>query len=199
MKVYVATKNIGKLSELRAIFAESPLELHTYDAYADVEETAISYEGNAWLKAQALAAQLRDARIAAPVLADDSGLEVDALGGRPGVYSARYAGADASWQQRRALLLEELHGVPRTERGGRFVCAIAFVDPSGRETTASGTVNGCMTEEERGGGGFGYDPLFYYPPLGCSFAELDSAVKNAVSHRGAAARSLLKALQSLLF
>lgn len=199
MKTYVATKNAGKLAELRAIFAASPLELHTYDAYADVEETADSYEGNALLKARALAAQLRDAGIAAPVLADDSGLEVDALGGRPGVYSARYAGADASWKRRRTLLLEELRGVTRAERGARFVCTIAFVDPSGSETTASGTVNGCMTQEERGGGGFGYDPLFYYPPLGCTFAELNPAVKNAVSHRGSAARSLLKALQSLLF
>ncbi len=199
MKTYVATKNAGKLAELHAIFAGSPLELHTYDAYPDVAEAADSYGGNALLKARALAAQLRDAGIAAPVLADDSGLEVDALGGRPGIYSARYAGADASWKQRRALLLEELHGVPRTERGARFVCTIAFIDRSGSETAAGGTVNGCMTEEERGGGGFGYDPLFYYPPLGCTFAELDPAVKNGVSHRGAAARSLLKALQSLLF
>lgn len=199
MKVYVATKNAGKLDELRAIFAGSPLKLYTFDAYADVDETADSYAGNALLKARALAAQLRTAGIDAPVIADDSGLEVAALGGRPGIYSARYAGADASWGQRRALLLEELGGVPEARRGARFVCTMAFVGGSGAETTVRGTVDGCMTEEERGSGGFGYDPLFYYAPLGCTFAELDPAVKNAVSHRGTAARSMLEALRSLLF
>jgi len=199
VKTYVATKNAGKLGELRAIFASSPLELRTFDGYRDVEETADSYAGNAVLKARALAAQLRAAGIDAPVLADDSGLEVDALGGRPGIYSARYAGTDASWPRRRAHLLEELRGVPQAGRGGRFVCTMAFVDASGKETVAGGSVAGYLTEEERGSAGFGYDPVFYYPPLGCTFAELDPAVKNAVSHRGAAARSLLEALQSLLF
>ena len=196
MKTYVATKNAGKLDELRAIFAGSPLELHTWDAYADVDETADSYAGNALLKAEALAAQLRRAGIEARVLADDSGLEVAALDGRPGIYSARYAGAEASWARRRALLLEELRSVPPDGRQARFVCTMAFVGPALKAATASGTVAGRITEEERGSGGFGYDPLFYYPPLGCTFAELDPKVKNAVSHRHEAAQALLATLHA---
>ena len=199
MDAYVATKNAGKLGELREIFAASPLRLKTYDAYADVEETGDSYAGNALLKANALAAQLRDAGIHAPVLADDSGLEVAELGGRPGIYSARYAGAGATWPQRRALLLEELRGFPEERRGARFVCTMAFVDGASVETIVEGTVEGFITEEERGGGGFGYDPVFFYPALRCTFAELEPGVKNALSHRGAAARALLEALQPLLF
>lgn len=194
MKTYVATKNAGKLAELRAIFAKAPLDLHTFDGYGDVDETESSYAGNALLKARALAAQLRAAGVVALVLADDSGLEVDALGGRPGVYSARYAGADASWPQRRRTLLGELDGVRHRARSARFVCTMALVDPEGRETTVSGTVEGCITEDERGTAGFGYDPLFYYPPLGRTFAELDSAVKNSISHRRMAAETLLAAI-----
>ncbi len=192
---YVATKNSGKLAELRAIFAGSTLELHTCDGYADVEETAGSYAGNALLKAHALAAQLRAAGTTAPVLADDSGLEVDALDGRPGIYSARYAGAAASWVRRRALLLEELRDVPPPKRGARFVCTMAFVNPAGEAATFVGTVAGSITEEERGSGGFGYDPIFYYPPYGCTFAELDPETKNSVSHRRNAARMLLATLR----
>jgi XTP/dITP diphosphohydrolase len=196
VKTYVATKNAGKLDELRAIFDGSPLELDTWDAYADVDETADSYAGNALLKAEALAVQLRQAGIDARVLADDSGLEVVALDGRPGIYSARYAGAEASWRRRRTLLLEELRSVPPAGRQARFVCTMALVGPGLKAATASGTVAGRITEEERGSGGFGYDPLFYYPPLGCTFAELDPTVKNAVSHRHEAAQALLATLRA---
>jgi len=190
MQTFVATHNAGKLAELRAIFAGSPLELQSFADYADVEETGESYVANALLKAHSLARQLSDAGIAACVLADDSGLEVDALQGRPGIYSARYAGVQASWAQRRALLLREVGATPASERSARFVAALALVRPSGEPITAVGTVDGSITTEERGDGGFGYDPVFYYPPCGCTFAELSAHEKNAISHRRAAADNL---------
>jgi XTP/dITP diphosphohydrolase len=194
MRTYVATKNVGKLTEMRALFAGSPLELLTYAAYADVLEDANAYVGNALLKARGLARQLREAEITAAVLADDSGLEVDALGGRPGVFSARYAGAAATWPQRRAQLLLELQGIPQPSRGARFVSAMALVLPGGEELTAVGFVNGRIVEDERGAGGFGYDPVFLHPPSRATFAELSEQEKNAVSHRHAAAAALLATL-----
>jgi XTP/dITP diphosphohydrolase len=195
VKTYVATKNAGKLREMEAIFAGSPLELVTYPAYGDVEETANSYVGNAILKARALALQLQDAGVDGAVLADDSGLEVDALDGRPGILSARYAGVESSWTQRRGLLLAELNGVGEGERGARFVCLMALI-VAGRELLASvGIVEGRIVEVERGSHGFGYDPVFFYPPRACTFAELSDDEKNAVSHRRRAADGLLSALR----
>jgi non-canonical purine NTP pyrophosphatase (RdgB/HAM1 family) len=195
VKTYVATKNVGKLAELRQIFAGSVLQLDAYDAYAGVVEDADSYVGNALLKARGLARQLREAGIAAAAIADDSGLEVDALGGRPGVYSARYAGADALWTRRRARLLEEMVGIPESKRGARFVSAMALVLPGNEEFTSLGSVAGRVAKDERGGGGFGYDPLFLYEPCGSTFAELTADEKNAVSHRREAADELLRALR----
>jgi XTP/dITP diphosphohydrolase len=194
VKVYVATKNAGKIAELQAIFSFSPLEPCTYADYDDVDETADSYAGNALLKAQTLAHQLREAGIEGAALADDSGLEVSALGGRPGVYSARYGGAEASWTQRRALLLDELRAVPWDDRGARFVCSMALVEPNGNVVRADGTVEGFIAEAPRGAGGFGYDPVFWYPPRRCTFAQLTAEDKNAVSHRRAAADALLLAM-----
>jgi non-canonical purine NTP pyrophosphatase (RdgB/HAM1 family) len=196
VKTYVATKNPGKLGEIKAIFGGSALQLETYPAYADVPEDATSYLGNAVLKARALRAQLRDDGIDAAVLADDSGLEVDALHGRPGLLSARYAGTQSLWPQRRTLLLAELQDVPEGERTARFVCVMTLLVP-GRELTASiGVVEGRIVELERGSGGFGYDPIFLYPPAGRTFGELTQAEKNAVSHRRRAADALLTALRS---
>jgi XTP/dITP diphosphohydrolase len=195
MRTFVATKNAGKLREMRAIFERSALRLETFAEYRDVEETADSYEGNAGLKALALHEQLRAAGIEAAVLADDSGLEVDALGGRPGIYSARYGGENITWPQRRALLLDELAGVSPERRGARFVSALAFVEPHGRPWSARGTVEGRITEREAGEHGFGYDPLFWYPPLSCTFAQLDPGEKNRVSHRQRAADALLASLR----
>lgn len=191
MKTYVATKNAGKLREMIAIFAGSPLELVTYPAYADVAEDAASYVGNAILKARALAKQLDDGGIEAAVLSDDSGLEVDALNGRPGVLSARYAGVENSWPNRRGLLLSELDGVSEAARTARFVCVMALIVPGRELFTAIGTVEGRIVEAERGTGGFGYDPVFYYPPRGCTFAELTEREKNALSHRRRAADAIL--------
>ncbi len=194
MKTYAATNNAGKLAEMRAIFADSPLELSVYPEYASVPEVAADYLGNALLKAKALARQLADAGIRAAALADDSGMEVAALGGRPGVYSARYGGADATWESRRLSLLDELRGVPAERRGARFVSAMALISAAGEIFTAQGTVDGSIVERAAGSGGFGYDPLFFYAPRGRTFAQLQPEEKNAVSHRRAAAQELLAAL-----
>ena len=195
MKTFVATQNAGKLRELRAIFSGSALTLAKPRKYAAVVEDADTYAGNALLKAQALAATLEKRGIEGMVLADDSGLEVDALEGRPGVYSARYGGADIGWAERRAALLEELRGVPPYRRSARFVCALALIEPGREPVVVTGHVNGYLLEVESGTGGFGYDPLFFYPPSGRSFASLSEKEKNAVSHRRRAADALLSALR----
>lgn len=196
MKTFVATQNAGKLRELRAIFSGSPLALAKPRKYAAVVEDADTYAGNALLKAQALAATQEKRGIEGMVLADDSGLEVDALEGRPGVYSARYGGADIGWPERRAALLAELRGVPPYRRSARFVCALALIEPGREPVVVTAHVNGYLLEVESGAGGFGYDPLFFYPPSGCSFAALREKEKNAVSHRRRAAEALLSALRS---
>lgn len=194
MKTFVATKNLGKLMEMREIFAGSAIELETYPLYADVEESAGDYVGNARLKASALMKQLRDAGISAAVLADDSGLEVAALDGRPGIYSARYAGVDTPWPDRRQALLAELRDVPPDRRAGRFVCAMVLLLPDGRELDGFGTVEGRMVEEVRGRFGFGYDPLFVPDGDTRTFAEFPEEEKNRVSHRRRAADAVLAAL-----
>jgi len=196
MKTFVATKNSGKLAEIEAILAGSPLELQTYPQYVDVIEGEASYVDNALLKARALRRQLHDAGISAAVLADDSGIEVDAMDGRPGVLSARYAGVDASWEQRLFSMLAELRNTPDGARGGRFVCVMALVLPNGREITARGIVEGTIAREVHGGSGFGYDPIFFYPPLACTFGELTPQRKNEVSHRRRAADALLASMQT---
>ena len=196
MKTYVATQNAGKLHELRAIFSGSPLELAKPRKYAAVVEDADTYAGNALIKARALAATLRERGIEGMVLADDSGLEVDALEGKPGIYSARYGGADIGWPERRAALLAEVRGVPPYRRAARFVCALAFIEPGREPIIATGQVTGYLLEVESGAGGFGYDPLFFHPPSGRSFAALTEKEKNAVSHRRRAADVLLAALRN---
>lgn len=127
-------------------------------------------------------------------LGDDSGLEVDALGGGPGLYSARYGGPGLDDAGRCARLLEALTGVPDAARTARFVCVIALVDPSGVEHVVEGTADGLILTAPRGGGGFGYDPLFYYPPLGRTFAELSDDEKAGVSHRGRAIQAARRVL-----
>jgi XTP/dITP diphosphohydrolase len=196
MKTYLASTNEGKRRELEAIFAGSDVELVAYPDYRETAEDAPSYIGNAILKARALTEQLREAGIKSAVLADDSGIEVDALGGRPGLRSARYAGPESGWRERRALLLSELQGVPDLLRTARFICVMALIVPGRELLTSLGVVEGYILGAERGGGGFGYDPLFLYPAAGRSFAELPAPEKNAVSHRRRAADALLAALRS---
>jgi XTP/dITP diphosphohydrolase len=192
--VYVATKNAGKLEELRELFADSRWTVATYAGYPDVDEGDASYAVNAALKAEALRARLLQDGVAEAVLGDDSGIEVAALDGRPGVLSARYGGADLSWSGRRALMLSEIAASGTTDRSARFVCALHFITAGGDAIAVDGCVDGRIAESERGDAGFSYDPLFVYPPAERTFAELAAAEKNAVSHRGRAVVRLLAAL-----
>ena len=195
MITYLATKNAGKLGEIATMLAGSPLELRTYTAYADPEEGHESYIANALLKARALRSQLLGAGIAdAAVLADDSGIELDALGGAPGVDSAIYAGAGTPWRKRLACMLEDIRTHDGTRRGARFVCVMALIRPNGSELVVQGDVRGEIAGEPRGDHGFGYDPIFFYPPIGKTFGEIPEAEKNLLSHRGRAARALIEAL-----
>lgn len=195
-KLILASANSGKLRELAEMLAPLGYDLVSQTALGitSAEETGSTFEQNALLKARHAALQAR-----APALADDSGIEVAALGGRPGVYSARYAGADASDRQNLDKLLQELQRTPADMRGARYRCVIAFVrhaDDS-EPLIAEGTWEGRILEAPRGSGGFGYDPIFQ--PEGCelSAAELDPRAKNRVSHRGKALQELLAQLQCL--
>ncbi len=195
MNVFVATKNAGKLRELRAIFAGYGWTLETYEGYADPEEGVDSYIDNAAEKARALRAQLVAVGRRVAVLGDDSGLEVDALGGRPGVVSARYGGPDATWAQRRQLLRDEL-AAAGGERGAAFVCALHFIDENGEETSVLRRLRGTIAETDRGEAGFSYDPIFLYLPENLTFAELVEERKNAISHRALAAEALVEAVDA---
>lgn len=193
-RVVVATKNAGKLAEIRAAL---PFPGWHFVSSADlgdwpeVEETGESFEDNARLKARAA----RE-RFGLAALADDSGLEVDTLGGEPGVYSSRYAGPCATDADNNARLLLALADVPERERTARFRCVMVFEDDDGTETVVSGTCEGSIGFDARGEHGFGYDPLFAPDATpGRRMAELDLAEKNAISHRGAALRALREALE----
>jgi XTP/dITP diphosphohydrolase len=191
VKTFVATKNLGKLAEMREIFAGSPLRLDTFPTYADVAEGDADYTDNARLKARRLFEQLRAAGIRAAVLADDSGLEVAALGGRPGVLSARYGGTDAAWPARRAQLLAEISAQQGDDRAARFVCAMVLLFEDGREIDALGTLDGSIAPQEQGHFGFGYDPIFIPAGANRTLAEYSEREKNAISHRRRAAEALL--------
>ena len=194
MQVYVATTNAGKLREMEALFAAAPIELVRFAGYEDPVEGDVSYADNAALKARALRAQLQRAGEPGNVLADDSGLEVFALGRRPGVLTAYYGGAELPWSERRKKLIAELAETGSPDRRARFVCALHFVDAGGREFATLGTVEGEIAPEERGELGFSFDPVFLYPPAGRTFAELDPEAKNRVSHRAIAAAGLVAEL-----
>jgi XTP/dITP diphosphohydrolase len=188
----LATLNPSKGRELVELLGDVAFDVRLLAEWPGArapEETEDSYAGNALLKARA-ASQLTGFL----ALADDSGLEVDALGGEPGVHSARYGGPGLDDAGRVRLLLDALRGVPAARRSARFRCVIAIAAPGGAERLAEGTVEGLIAEAPRGSGGFGYDPVFYYPPLGRTMAELTEAEKALVGHRGravAAARPLL--------
>ncbi len=191
MKIAIATNNQNKLREIRAIlggFFDEALSLSDLGIDIDIEETGTTLTENALIKARTI----RDLT-GLPALADDSGLMVDALGGAPGVYSARYAGEEHDDKKNNALLLKNLEGKPRD---AKFCSVIALSYPDGRELTAEGSVRGVILEEERGTGGFGYDPLFFSPELGKTFAEATPEQKNSVSHRSRALRAMLELLSS---
>ncbi len=192
MKIIAATGNKSKIKEIKEIFSPLGFEVISQsEAEIDIEpeENGASFEENALIKARA-AAEYTDAC----VIADDSGLCVDALDGRPGIYSARYAGEGASDKDKIAKLLSELSG--EENRTAHFMTSVAFIMPDGREITAHGRVDGHILEEALGENGFGYDPVFFSNELGKSFAEATAEEKNSVSHRGRALRALYEILQA---
>ena len=195
-KLLLATNNQGKIAEFRYLLDGCGWQLVTpadVGVQLDVEETGQTYLENATIKALAFA---RASGLAS--LADDSGLEVDALDGRPGVFSARYAGVDLTDGERVAALLEELADVSEVGRTARFRCVIAIATANGEVKLAEGTVEGRIAAEPRGENGFGYDPIFELPERGLTVAELPASEKHAVSHRGVAARKARNLLEKML-
>ncbi len=193
-RVVLASGNPGKLAEMRALLGALQMEVVPQSAF-DVpaaEETGLSFVENAILKARNAARHTR-----LPALADDSGIEVDALDGAPGIYSARFAGPDAADADNNARLLEALTGLPEARRSARYQCIVVYMrhaaDPV--PLICQGSWEGRILAQAQGSGGFGYDPLFWVPELGCSAAQLPSEEKNRRSHRGQALRCLAEALR----
>lgn len=186
MRILVATTNRGKLGEIFPLLAGLPLEIQTladYPPIAAPDETGVTFAENAAQKARFYANHTGSLTVA-----EDSGLEIDALGGAPGVHSARFGG-DTTYPEKFALIEDQLRRIPSANRTARFVCALAVVDGKRVVFEACGVVEGSIVPEARGTGGFGYDPIFYYPPFGCTLAEAGER-KSSVSHRGQAFRKL---------
>ncbi|MGA2776104.1 MAG: RdgB/HAM1 family non-canonical purine NTP pyrophosphatase [Steroidobacteraceae bacterium] len=192
-KLVVATANAGKLREIQALLAQLPFDVVSQSALGveSPEETGTSFLENALLKARHAAAATGLA-----VIADDSGLEVDALDGAPGIYSARYAGPTADDAANNAKLLQQMQEIPARHRSARYRCVLVYLPTGAAEapTIVEGVWEGQIALEPRGFGGFGYDPYFWLPDLGRTAAELESAEKNRLSHRGQAIRALQRAL-----
>ena len=193
MKIVLASRNKKKIAELQTLLGEyiegiEILSLDDVGILGEIEENGNSFSENALIKARAAA---ESGYIG---IGDDSGLEVDALGGAPGIYSARYAGGHGDDEANNQLLLKNLED--KTDRSARFICALACVYPDGREDICViGKAEGEIISEYRGAGGFGYDPLFYFPPLGKTFGELSAEEKNRVSHRSDAIRKMAEKLK----
>ena len=195
-RIIFATGNEGKMKEIRMILADlgvPVLSMKQAGVSADIVEDGKTFEENAAIKAETI----RDLT-GAIVLADDSGLEIDYLGGEPGIYSARYMGEDTSYDIKNQNLLDRLEGVPDEKRTARFVCAICAALPDGRKLTTRGTIEGIIGHGISGENGFGYDPIFWLPEYGCSTAELSPEKKNELSHRGKALRAIKEQLREIL-
>lgn len=193
-RIIFATGNENKMKEIRMILKDLGLEiLSMKEAGADVEiiEDGMSFEENAEIKARSVARVLTNDI----VLADDSGLEIDYLDKAPGIYSARFAGEDTSYDIKNRIFLDRLEGVPDEERTARFVCAVAAVFPDGTVSVVRKTIEGRIAEETAGDNGFGYDPIFYVPEYGCTTAEMKPEQKNELSHRGKALRAMREILK----
>ena len=198
-KIIFATGNQGKMREVRRILENLKIEGEETEILSmkeagidiDIEEDGASFEENAVIKAKAVA----KAAPGAIVLADDSGLQIDYLNGEPGIYSARYLGEDTPYHIKNTNLIKRLEGVEDEKRTARFVCAIAVAMPDGTVDTQTGIIEGRIGYEEKGEGGFGYDPIFYVPEFGKTTAELSEDEKNAVSHRGKALRAIRERLE----
>lgn len=193
MKIVLASNNQNKLREMKAILSPLGWDILSQSeagVHVEPEENGVTFEENSYIKAHAVmeAANL-------PAIADDSGIEVDALGGEPGVYSARYGGdACADDKARNRLLIQNMDVVPEGKRTGRFVSVITMVSPGGAVVSARGELEGEILREEKGEGGFGYDPLFYIPTEGCTMAELTAQRKNEISHRAVALQKFVQEL-----
>lgn len=195
-KIVFATGNQGKLREVKKILADLNVDIVSMKEEGiqiDVDENGATFAENAQIKATAIGAHTD-----AIVLADDSGLVIDALNGEPGIYSARYLGKDTSYRIKNQNLIDRLEGVPDEKRTARFVCAIAAALPDGTVLHTEGTIEGIIGYEERGENGFGYDPIFYVPKLGKTTAELTDDEKNAISHRGSALEKMKVLLQEYI-
>ena len=188
MKIVFATGNPAKLVEIREIVKDLGIEVVTMKEEGftgEIDETGTTFMENALIKARTVAKALGEV-----TMSDDSGLVVDALGGEPGIYSARWMGEDTSYHIKNKAIVDRLGDLPAEKRTARFVCAMACVFPDGRELTVEETFEGIVGWEEKGPNGFGYDPIFYLPERGCTSAELSPEEKNAISHRGKALREM---------
>ncbi|WP_404355710.1 XTP/dITP diphosphatase [Cytobacillus firmus] len=195
-EVIIATKNAGKAREFERMFKPLGYQVKTlldYPDFQDVEETGSTFEENAILKAEAVSKAF-----GRMVIADDSGLIIDALGGKPGIYSARYAGEEKNDQKNMDKVLDELESIPDDKRQARFYCALAIAAPGKRTETVSGTCEGRILREKRGTYGFGYDPIFYSEEKGKAMAELMPEEKSEISHRANALQKLEELLPSFL-
>ena len=191
-RIVFATGNQNKMREIREIMKDFDVEVLSMKeagAYADPEENGTCFEENSLIKARAVWELCHHI-----VLADDSGLEIDALNKEPGIYSARYMGKDTSYDEKNRNLIERLSGVPDEKRTARFVCAAAAVLEDGTEYVVRETMEGRIAYEQKGSNGFGYDPIFFLPEYGCTSAELSPEEKNRISHRGKALRALKEKL-----
>lgn len=192
-RILFATGNQGKMKEVREILADLGVEvisMREAGVSAEIVEDGETFEENAVIKASTIMELTGEV-----TLADDSGLEIDALGGEPGVYSARYMGEDTSYHIKNNDLIRRLSQVPRQQRTARFVCSIAAAFPDGEIITTDGVIEGLIGYEEAGENGFGYDPIFVVPQLGCTTAQLSDEQKNEISHRGKALRKMKEELR----
>lgn len=188
-KVIFATGNANKMREIREILGEEDFDIYSMKEAGidiDIVEDGKTFEENSLIKSRAISQVAKDAI----VLADDSGLEIDALNKEPGIYSARYMGEDTSYDVKNANLIERLDGVAKEDRSARFVCAVSAVFPDGAEAVVRGTIEGYIGWEPMGANGFGYDPIFYLWDKDVSTASLSPEDKNAISHRGKALRMI---------
>ncbi|ANF48310.1 XTP/dITP diphosphatase [Priestia megaterium] len=187
-EIIIATKNAGKVKDFETLFSPKGFKVKSlldFPEIEDVEETGVTFAENATLKAEAISSALNK-----PVIADDSGLAIDALNGEPGVYSARYAGENKDDNANIEKVLQKLNDVPFEKRTARFHCALAIAVPGKRTEIVEGTCEGHILEEKRGENGFGYDPIFFVEKWRCSMAELTKEQKNQISHRANALKKL---------
>ena len=196
-RIVFATGNENKMKEIRMIMTDLGMEIISMKEAGvnlNIVEDGMSFEENAEIKARTVSRVLTNDI----VLADDSGLEIDYLDKAPGIYSARFAGEDTSYDIKNRIFLDRLEGVPDEERTARFVCAVAAVFPDGTSCTVRETIEGQIAHEIAGDNGFGYDPIFYVPEYGCTTAQMDPEQKNLLSHRGKALRAMKRILEEKL-